>query len=86
MKIRIKILVLLLVCKTTFAQNSIPILKSQLQKITIKDGWEGKTKYWNHLVKAKSPIVYHLAKNGGNREVVFYTDIDSISINIENRN
>lgn len=83
MKIRIKILVLLLVCKTTFAQNSIPILKANSQKITIKDGWEGKTKYWNHLVKAKSPIVYHLAKNGGNREVVFYTDIDSISINIE---
>jgi hypothetical protein len=67
----------------TFAQQTIRILKASSSKVAIRDGWEGKTKYWNHLVKSKSPTVYHLVKNGVERQVTFYTDIDSISIKVE---
>lgn len=66
-------------CLAQFKGNSI---KANSTKIRIKDGWEGKTQYWNHLVKTSSPIIYHLAKNAKNRQVSFYTDIDSISINV----
>ena len=67
----------------TFAQEKVKLVKANSPKVAIKDGWEGKTKYWNHLIKSKSPIVYHLAKNCKKREVTFYTDVDSISMNVE---
>jgi hypothetical protein len=67
-----------------FAQQKTTFIKANSPKISIKDGWEGKTRYWNHLIPSTSPIVYHLAKNGKQRLVTFYTDIDSIAVNMEN--
>lgn len=78
-----KVLVLSFLGQMSFAQQTIPILKANSPKVAIKDGWEGKTKYWNHLLKSQSPILYPLAKNGTRRQVVFYTDIDSNSIAVE---
>lgn len=66
----------------SFAQEKPKLIRANAPKVAIKDGWEGKTKYWNHLVKSQSPIVYHLAKNGNTRKVTFYTDIDSMAINV----
>ncbi|HOY13313.1 MAG TPA: DUF4440 domain-containing protein [Saprospiraceae bacterium] len=81
---RVIIFILLFFSLTkTFAQEKVKLVKANSPKVTIKDGWEGKTKYWNHLIKSKSPIVYHLAKNCKKRQVIFYTDVDSISMNIE---
>ncbi|KOY84301.1 hypothetical protein AD998_21695 [bacterium 336/3] len=68
---------------STFAQEKSKLLRANSPKVTIKDGWEGKTKYWNHLIKSQSPIFYHLAKNCKKRQITFFTDVDSISINVE---
>lgn len=64
------------------AQQVIPIIKANSPKVSIKDGNEGITKFWNHLKKTKSPIVYNLAKNQSIRPVTFFTDIDSITTQI----
>lgn len=82
MKKILSIVVLFLVAQISFAQQTSIALKANSPKVAIKDGWEGKTKYWNHLVKSVVPIVYHLAKNGTERQVTFYTDIDSLTIKV----
>jgi hypothetical protein len=85
-KMKIKLLVsaiAFLLGQDTFAQINLPTIKAHAPKVSIKDGWEGKTRYWNHLVKSKSPLVYHLAKNSIERQVTFYTDIDSISFTVK---
>jgi hypothetical protein len=74
---------LLMFFTETYAQHNLLSIKANSQKVSIKDGWEGKTRYWNHLIKSKLPIVYHLAKNGFERTVTFYTDIDSISFKVK---
>jgi hypothetical protein len=66
-----------------FAQEKLQLIRAKSTKVIIKDGREGKTKYWNHIVKSQLPIIYHLAKNGTKRKVTFYTDIDSIVITVE---
>ncbi len=75
--------VLFLLTSSAFAQDGVKLIKANSPKVTIRDGSEGKTRYWNHLIKSQSPIVYHLAKNGKMRQVVFYTDVDSISMQVE---
>lgn len=76
------LLMLMIIGQSSFSQLNPPILKAKSPKVSIKDGQEGQTRYWNHLLKSKSPIVYNLAKNGLERNVTFYTDIDSITIKI----
>jgi hypothetical protein len=66
----------------TWAQLNPRTIKANSVKIAIKDGLEGKTRYWNHLIKSNTPIIYHLAKNNSTRQVTFYTDIDSISFTV----
>lgn len=82
MKSVTKILIVCFLCAhyLSFAQEKLQLIRANSPKVTIKDGWEGKTKYWNHIVKSQSPIVYHLAKNGNKRKVTFYTDLDSIAV------
>lgn len=69
---------------STFARENEKIIKATNQRVAIKDGSEGKTNYWNYLINKSSPIVYHLAKNGIERQVTFYTDIDSVSFDVHN--
>jgi hypothetical protein len=85
MKSAILTFLLMLFCfaGSTLAQEKTKLIRANSPKISIKDGWEGKTKYWNHLIRSHSPIVYHLAKNCKKRQVTFYTDVDSISMNVE---
>jgi Aspartyl protease len=66
----------------SFAQKKLKIVKATKKTVSIKDGEEGITKYWNHLEKSKFPIVYDLAKNQPQRQVTFYTDVDSISFQV----
>ena len=67
-----------------FSQPTVTIIRAKSQKVSIQDGWEGKTRYWSHLVKSQKPIEYHLAKNRGRRQVIFYTDLDSIKLDVDN--
>ncbi len=67
---------------SVFAQSGFPVIKASSPKVAIKDGSEAVTKYWNHLVKGRFPVLYDLAKNQANRKVTFCTDIDSISFSV----
>jgi hypothetical protein len=81
--IKINIFLYLLSINLCFAQQNKTFVRANSPKVSIKDGWEGESRYWNHLVKSKTPIVYHLAKNGMERKITFYTDIDSISFMVK---
>lgn len=78
-------IVFLLFCSignSVFAQGGLPVIKASSPKVAIKDGNESVTKYWNHLVKGRFPVLYDLAKNQAERDVTFYTDIDSVSFSV----
>jgi Aspartyl protease len=64
------------------AQKNTPLLTANSPKVAIKDGFEGVTRYWNHLIKSNNPITFHLTKNQAQRQVIFYTDMDSIALNV----
>jgi hypothetical protein len=81
-KIIFSSIALFVIGQLAFAQQKLPIIKASSVKVAIKDGEEGITKYWNHLEKSKLPIIYDLAKNQGTRQVVFYTNKDSISFKV----
>ncbi|MBE2218308.1 MAG: aspartyl protease family protein [Ignavibacteria bacterium] len=84
MNISIITVILILFCHkgSTCAQETPKYINATNPKVAIKDGEEGITRYWNHLTKNKFPIVYDLAKNQGERQVTFYTDIDSVSFKV----
>ena len=64
------------------AQQNLPVIKANQTKISIKDGDEPVTHYWNHLSTKVKPIVYNVLKSNVSRNLTFYTDIDSISFNV----
>ncbi|MBK7669748.1 MAG: aspartyl protease family protein [Sphingobacteriaceae bacterium] len=69
-----------------FAQEKVKIVTATAQKVSIKDGNNPKTTWWEYLQKDVKPVVYHIAKINQNRKVTFYTDIDSISFDVKPNN
>lgn len=70
----------------SLAQKNTKLVKANTQRISIKDGNNPITKWWEYLQKDVKPIVYHIAKINQNRKVTFYTDIDSISFDVKPNN
>jgi hypothetical protein len=66
-----------------FAQEKAKLITATTQKVSIKDGNNPKTTWWEYLQKNVKPVVYHIAKINQNRKVTFYTDIDSISFEVK---
>lgn len=85
MKSSIKIIILLFLFNSNycFAQEKVKLVKATSQKISIKDGVNPITKWWEYLQKDVTPVVYHIAKINQNRKVTFYTDNDSISFDVK---
>lgn len=73
--------VFLFIGHVAFSQ-SLPIIMANSEKISIKDGNNSPTRYWDHLNAKVSPVVYSINKTNQNRTVIFYTDIDSIVFNV----
>lgn len=64
---------------THFAfSQSLPLIKANSEKISMRDGNSPLTQYWDHLSTKVKPVVYHINKANLTRTVIFYTDIDSI--------
>ena len=61
----------------TVAQKKLPVLKANSKKVSIKDGSELKVDTWNIVPEAK-PDIYKTSS----KRVTFYTDLDSMSFNI----
>jgi len=64
---------------TIFTYASGQVIRASLPKVAIKDGDGPLTRYWDHLIPGKRPVIYQLDKNKPRRKVSFYTDKDSIS-------
>ena len=76
------IIILLLLGQISFAQQNVPLVKAHSQKISIKDGEQPVTKYWDYLSTTLKPVIYNISKINKKRRLTFYTDIDSISFDI----
>jgi len=72
-------LLLLLTCyaQMAVAQKKLPVLKANSKKVSIKDGSDLKVDTWNIVPEAKPDIYKTYSK-----KVTFYTDLDSMSFNI----
>ena len=62
--------------------QSLPLIRANSEKISIKDGNNPPTRYWDHLNRKVRPLVYNINKTNQSRTVIFYTDIDSIAFNV----
>lgn len=71
--------ILLAICADATGQDPQRILLGASPKIMIKDGDDPITRYWDHLIPGKRPVIYQLDKNKRTRKISFYTDMDSLS-------
>ena len=82
----ILVLSLILVRQPLFAQQNTKLVKATSQRVGIKDGNQPVTRWWEYLQTKVKPVVYHITKINQNRKVIFYTDIDSISFDVQPNN
>ncbi|MBX7045636.1 MAG: aspartyl protease family protein [Ignavibacteria bacterium] len=84
MQLRLSLIIIFSVflAAASFAQNNIPVIKAYQTKVSIKDGDEPVTRYWNHLSPKAAPLIYNILKTNVSRNVTFYTDVDSISFDV----
>jgi hypothetical protein len=81
--ITIIFLMLLFAANDSFAQSNLRLIKATSKKISIKDGNNPRTYDWNWLAENNQQVIFELGKNKKKRKVIFYTDIDSISFDVE---
>lgn len=66
----------------TLAQDDLPVLKTGVSVLAVEDGDVLKTDYW-YLDAELELDVYLANKAGGKKTVSFYSDIDSISFEVQ---
>lgn len=72
----------ILTINLSVAQNTAKIIKANSLRVGIKDGNQPITYWWEYLQTKVKPVVYNISKINKNRKVTFYTDIDSISFDV----
>lgn len=78
------IFVILTVCFITIsAQEKLPVIKSNVNTISIQDGDELRKDTWNLAPEAKPDIYQTSVKAGQKKKVTFITDIDKIGFDVE---
>lgn len=65
------------------AQENLPIIKSNVNVISIEDGGELRKDSWNLAPEAKPDIYETSVKPGQKKKVTFITDADKISFDVE---
>jgi carboxyl-terminal processing protease len=65
------------------AQESLPVIKSNSNKISIKDGDELRKDTWNLVPEAKPDVYETSVKKGVRKNIAFITDIDRIDFEVE---
>lgn len=68
---------------TANAQGDVPTIRSNSNKVTIRDGDVVKQDGWNLAPEAKPDIYETTVKHGTKKRVEFVTDIDKISFDVE---
>lgn len=64
------------------AQEKLPVIYATSSKVDIRDGGIMQKSVWN-LSPGIKPDIYYSLESENTRKVTFYTDIDSISFNVE---
>ena len=77
------IIALAMVAVAANAQDKLPVIKSNVSVISIKDGEELKKDSWTLAPDAKPDIYEAGLINGKPHQVTFITDVDSISFMVE---
>ena len=84
MKKTILLLLSMAIFSSLFAQNDLPILRTNTSVLSIKDGNEFRTDYWTIDPTIESDV-YIADKINQSKWVTFYSDIDSISFQLDPR-
>jgi hypothetical protein len=74
-------LVSLLFCQGIRAQQKLQVIRANSNKVSIKDGSVYQKGIWNISPEIK-PDVYQTLEPRHEKTIVFYTDIDSISVKV----
>ena len=82
MKISLKIIVLLMFANSVFSQTSLPIIQATSEKVDIKVGVKLNKGAWT-IMPDLNPDVFDISVVG--QVVTFYTDIDSISVKVNEK-
>jgi len=77
-------IMILLINTSCFSQANLPTIKATSQNVTIKDGYIIQEGIWNLSPEIK-PDIYYALPSVVKKTVTFYTDIDSISFDVEPR-
>lgn len=64
------------------AQQNLPVIYATSTTVNIRDGDKMQKSVWN-LSPAIKPDIYYSLESERNKKITFYTDIDSISFNVE---
>lgn len=65
------------------AQDNLPIIKSNSNQVSIQDGGVLKENSWNLAPEAKPDVYETAVKKGKTKKVIFITDSDKISFDVE---
>lgn len=74
-------ILLTLFSQTILAQKKQPIIKATSRIVDIKDGEVYQKAEWN-LSPEANPDIYYALESNGEKKIIFYTDIDSISFDV----
>ena len=83
MKLFKLVIVVTLAAFSISAQDTLPIIKSNINKLSIQDGEVLKKDGWKLSPDTKPDIYETGLLNGTPKQVTFITDVDSISFNVE---
>ncbi|HEV7348195.1 S41 family peptidase [Telluribacter sp.] len=79
---RIVLFFVIVVCQSTNAQQTLPMIRAHTKTVDIRDGAVFQKGIWNLTPEAKPDIYYALLPEK-ERKITFYTDIDSISFDVK---
>ncbi|MPR32404.1 S41 family peptidase [Salmonirosea aquatica] len=82
--IYVLVVLTLLINTTCLSQGNLPMIRATSQNVTIKDGYVIQEGIWNLSPEIK-PDVYFSLPSDVKKTITFYTDIDSISFDVEPR-
>jgi hypothetical protein len=82
MKILLKLIILLMFSNSVFSQKTIPIIKATSKTVDIKVGDKLNKGQWT-IMPDLNPDVFDISEVG--QVVTFYTDIDSISVKVNEK-
>ncbi|MCC7454774.1 MAG: hypothetical protein IT222_11445 [Crocinitomix sp.] len=81
--IRIQIIfALLFITQTGFSQGKVPIIRANSKSVSVLDGEHYRPSWW-YIMPEKNPDIYEVENPKKPHNVIFYTDVDTISFDVK---